>query len=37
MKNKPYIDLTLDEHTGESQITTRVESFIEMIRRKKYH
>jgi len=36
MKDKPYIDLTLDEHTGESQITTRVESFIEMIRRKKY-
>jgi predicted nucleotide-binding protein (sugar kinase/HSP70/actin superfamily) len=36
MKDKPYIDLTLDEHTGESQITTRVESFVEMIRRKKY-
>jgi len=36
MKDKPFIDLTLDEHTGESQIKTRVESFIEMIRRKKY-
>jgi predicted nucleotide-binding protein (sugar kinase/HSP70/actin superfamily) len=36
MKNKPFIDLTLDEHTGESQLKTRVESFIEMIRRKKY-
>ncbi len=36
MKDKPYIALTLDEHTGESQITTRVESFVEMIRRKKY-
>lgn len=37
MKDKPFINLTLDEHTGESQITTRVESFIEMIRRKKYN
>ncbi len=36
VKDKPFINLTLDEHTGESQITTRVESFIEMIRRKKY-
>lgn len=34
--DKPFIDITLDEHSGESHITTRVESFIDMIRRKKY-
>lgn len=33
---KPFLDLILDEHSGESGMVTRIESFIDMIRRKKY-
>jgi len=33
---KPFLDLILDEHSGEGGMVTRVESFIDMIRRKKY-
>ncbi|MHA1340839.1 MAG: acyl-CoA dehydratase activase-related protein [Promethearchaeota archaeon] len=32
----PFLDIILDEHSGESGLVTRVESFIDMIRRKKY-
>ena len=32
----PYLDLILDEHSGEAGLATRVESFVDMIRRKKY-
>ncbi|MBD3351459.1 MAG: hypothetical protein GF364_08225 [Candidatus Lokiarchaeota archaeon] len=32
----PFLDLILDEHSGESGMVTRIESFIDMIRRKKY-
>ncbi|MHA1820940.1 MAG: acyl-CoA dehydratase activase-related protein [Promethearchaeota archaeon] len=34
--NKPFLDLILDEHSGESGMVTRIESFIDMIRRKKF-
>lgn len=34
--NIPFLDLILDEHSGESGMVTRIESFIDMIRRKKY-
>lgn len=30
-----FIDLSFDEHTGEEGVKTRVEAFVEMIRRKK--
>ncbi len=33
----PYLDLILDEHSGESGMMTRIESFIDMIRRTKYN
>lgn len=32
----PFLDLILDEHSGESGMVTRIESFIDMIRRRKY-
>ncbi|HHV96105.1 MAG TPA: hypothetical protein GXX37_06475 [Clostridiaceae bacterium] len=36
-KNIPFIILTIDEHTGEAGMDTRIEAFIDMIRwRKKY-
>ncbi len=31
----PYLLVTMDEHTGEAGMLTRVESFVEMIKRKK--
>jgi len=34
--NIPFLNIVLDEHSGESGLVTRVESFIDMIRRKKY-
>ncbi len=39
MKNRkiPYLDLVLDEHSGESGLITRIESLIDMIRREKFH
>lgn len=35
-RNIPFQAIIMDEHTGESGLVTRVESFVEMIRRKKY-
>ncbi|MHA1734408.1 MAG: acyl-CoA dehydratase activase-related protein [Promethearchaeota archaeon] len=32
----PYLLITMDEHTGEAGMLTRVESFVEMIKRKKW-
>lgn len=32
----PFLTLILDEHSGESGLVTRIESFVDMIRRKKY-
>ena len=33
--NKPFMTIRVDEHTGESHLQTRVEAFIDMIKRKK--
>jgi predicted nucleotide-binding protein (sugar kinase/HSP70/actin superfamily) len=30
----PYLTLTIDEHTGEAGLVTRVEAFLDMIKRK---
>lgn len=35
-RNIPFLTLILDEHSGESGMVTRIESFADMIRRKKY-
>ena len=31
----PFLEITMDEHSGEAGLLTRIESFVEMIRRKK--
>ena len=31
----PFLQITMDEHSGEAGLLTRVESFVEMVRRKK--
>ncbi|NVM19891.1 MAG: hypothetical protein HWN80_19480 [Candidatus Lokiarchaeota archaeon] len=31
----PFLEITMDEHSGESGLLTRVESFVEVVRRKK--
>jgi predicted nucleotide-binding protein (sugar kinase/HSP70/actin superfamily) len=31
----PFLEIIMDEHSGEAGLLTRVESFVEMIRRKK--
>jgi len=31
----PYLEIIMDEHSGEAGLLTRVESFVEMVRRKK--
>ncbi|MGE4282450.1 MAG: acyl-CoA dehydratase activase-related protein [Clostridia bacterium] len=33
---KPFMTLRVDEHTGESHLQTRIEAFVDMIKRKKY-
>ena len=35
LKNTPFMSLTLDEHTAETGIITRLEAFLDMIKRKK--
>jgi len=32
---KPFLHLTFDEHTGEAGVLTRLEAFVDMIRRRK--
>ncbi len=34
-KEIPYMSLILDEHTGEAGIVTRIEAFLDMVRRKR--
>jgi predicted nucleotide-binding protein (sugar kinase/HSP70/actin superfamily) len=34
--NKPFMTVRVDEHTGEAHLSTRVEAFTDMLRRKKY-
>lgn len=33
---KPFMTLRVDEHTGESHLQTRIEAFVDMLKRKKY-
>lgn len=35
VRNKPFMMLTIDEHTGEAGLVTRLEAFCDMLRRKK--
>lgn len=30
--NKPYLSISIDEHTGESGVRTRIEAFVDMLR-----
>ena len=34
--NKPHLNLTVDEQTGEAGFVTRIEAFVDMLYRKKY-
>jgi predicted nucleotide-binding protein (sugar kinase/HSP70/actin superfamily) len=31
----PYMSVTIDEHTGDAGISTRLEAFLDMVKRKK--
>ena len=31
----PFLEITMDEHSGEAGMITRIEVFVEMARRKK--
>jgi len=31
----PFLEITMDEHSGEAGMLTRIESFVEMVRRKR--
>ena len=35
LKNKPFLNLSIDEHTGEAGFITRIEAFVDMLYRKK--
>lgn len=35
LKTKPFLTLSIDEHTGEAGFVTRIEAFIDMLYRKK--
>lgn len=34
-RNVPFMTLTIDEHTGEAGMATRLEAFVDMVRRRK--
>lgn len=34
--SKPFMVVRIDEHTGENHLLTRIEAFVDMIRRKKF-
>ncbi len=36
-QHKPYMMITLDEHSGEAGLVTRLEAFIDMVERRKVH
>lgn len=36
-KHKPYMVVTLDEHSGEAGLVTRLEAFLDMVERRKAH
>lgn len=31
----PFLEITMDEHSGSAGMITRIEAFVEMVRRKK--
>jgi Uncharacterized protein conserved in bacteria len=35
--HKPYMMITLDEHSGEAGLVTRLEAFLDMVERRKVH
>jgi len=36
-RHKPYMMVTLDEHSGEAGLVTRLEAFLDMVERRKIH
>lgn len=36
-QGKPFMTIRVDEHTGENHLDTRIEAFVDMIRRKNMH
>jgi predicted nucleotide-binding protein (sugar kinase/HSP70/actin superfamily) len=34
--NKPFMTIRVDEHSGEAHLATRVEAFMDMLKRKKF-
>ena len=36
-QHKPYMTITLDEHSGEAGLITRLEAFLDMVERRKAH
>ena len=36
-QHKPYMVITLDEHSGEAGLITRLEAFLDMVERRKVH
>ncbi|AFQ43085.1 acyl-CoA dehydratase activase-related protein [Desulfosporosinus meridiei] len=36
-KHKPYMLITLDEHSGEAGLVTRLEAFLDMVERRRVH
>ena len=36
-QHKPYMVVTLDEHSGEAGLVTRLEAFLDMVERRKIH
>jgi predicted nucleotide-binding protein (sugar kinase/HSP70/actin superfamily) len=36
-QHKPYMMITLDEHSGEAGLVTRLEAFLDMVERRKIH
>jgi len=36
-QHKPYMTITLDEHSGEVGLVTRLEAFLDMVERRKVH
>jgi len=33
--NKPFLTMRVDEHSGENHLQTRIEAFVDMLKRKK--
>jgi predicted nucleotide-binding protein (sugar kinase/HSP70/actin superfamily) len=31
----PFMSVTIDEHTGDAGVSTRLEAFVDMVKRKK--